>query len=81
MGGAGARLPVLSVLDQPLLAAVVGDEARHVLNPQAVPAHTSGRQRQPHNHPHDHNEGPGNAEPLGALRNKGGPPGHYRHGN
>lgn len=41
LGGAGARLPVLSVLDQPLLATVIGDKAGKVLHPQAVPAHTS----------------------------------------
>lgn len=41
LGGAGAGLPVLSVLDQPLLATVVGDKAGQVLHPKAVPAHTS----------------------------------------
>lgn len=40
LGGAGAGLPVLGVLDQPLLAAVVGDKAGQVLHPEAVPAHT-----------------------------------------
>lgn len=40
LGGAGAGLPVLRVLDQPPLATVVGDKAGHVLRPEAVPAHT-----------------------------------------
>lgn len=40
LGGTGAWLPVLSVLDQPLLAMVIGDKARQVLHPEAVPAHT-----------------------------------------
>lgn len=40
LGGASARLPVLSVLDQPFLAMVIGDEARKVLHPKAVSAHT-----------------------------------------
>ncbi len=40
LGGAGAGLPVLRVLDQPLLAAVVGDKTGQVLHPEAVPAHT-----------------------------------------
>lgn len=46
LGGAGAGLPVLSVLDQPLLAAVVGDKAGQVLHPEAVPAHTPSSTRQ-----------------------------------
>lgn len=40
LGGASAGLPVLSVLDQPLLAAVVGNKTGQVLHPEAVPAHT-----------------------------------------
>lgn len=40
LSGAGARLPVLSVLNQPLLAAVIGDKTRYVLHPEAVPVHT-----------------------------------------
>lgn len=44
LGGAGAGLPVLSVLDQPLLATVIGDKAGKVLHPEAVPAHTSREQ-------------------------------------
>lgn len=40
LGGAGAGLPVLSVLDQPLLAAVIGDKTGQVLHPEAIPAHT-----------------------------------------
>lgn len=40
LGGAGAGLPVLSVLDQPLLAAVVRDKTGQVLHPEPVPAHT-----------------------------------------
>lgn len=40
LGGTGAWLPVFSVLDQPLLAMVIGDKAWQVLHPQAVPAHT-----------------------------------------
>lgn len=40
LGGTGAWLPVLSVLDQPFLAMVIGDEARKVLHPKAVSAHT-----------------------------------------
>lgn len=38
LGGASAGLPVFSVLDQPLLATVVGDKAGEVLHPEAVPA-------------------------------------------
>lgn len=40
LGGASAGLPVLSVLDQPLLAAVVGDKTGYALHPEAVPVHT-----------------------------------------
>lgn len=40
LGGTGARLPVFSVLDKPLLAMVIWDKAWQVLHPQAVPAHT-----------------------------------------
>lgn len=43
LGGAGAGLPVLGVLDQPLLAAVIGDKAGQVLHPEAVPAHGKPR--------------------------------------
>lgn len=47
LSGAGAGLPVLGVLDQPLLAAVVGDKTGQVVHPEAVPAHTpSSRTRQ-----------------------------------
>lgn len=54
LGGASAGLPVLGVLDQPLLAAVVGDKTGQVLHPEAVPAHTpssstrQARLTQPH---------------------------------
>lgn len=42
LGSAGAGLPVLSVLDQPLLATVVGDKTSQVLHPEAIPAPTPG---------------------------------------
>lgn len=38
LGGASAGLPVLSVLNQPLLAAVVGNKTGDALHPEAVPA-------------------------------------------
>lgn len=41
LGGAGARLPILRILDQSLLTAIVGDEAGHVVHPQTVPVDTS----------------------------------------
>lgn len=36
LGGASAGLPVLSVLNQPLLAAVVGNKTGDALHPEAV---------------------------------------------
>lgn len=41
LGGAGARLPILRILDQSLLTAIIGDEAGHVFHPQTVPGDMS----------------------------------------
>ncbi len=41
LGGAGAWLPILRILDQSLLTAIVGDEAGHVFHPQTVPGDMS----------------------------------------
>lgn len=44
LSDAGAGLPVLSVLDQPLLATVIGNKTLQVLHPKAMPAHTAKEQ-------------------------------------
>lgn len=41
LGGAGAWLPILRILDQSLLTAIIGDEAGHVFHPQTVPGDRS----------------------------------------
>lgn len=41
LGGAGAWLPILRILDQSLLTAIIGDEAGHVFHPQTVPGDMS----------------------------------------
>ncbi len=41
LGGAGAWLPILRILDQSLLTAIIGDEAGHVFHPQTMPGDRS----------------------------------------